>query len=689
MGKIRIGFADLTHTGKGLSSLMFPFGIASVASYAKKELGDQIELELFKYPNDLKRYLEETPPKIMCFANFYWTYNLSIAFAEQIKRKYPETVIIFGGPNYPRFLSDQQKILTNTPIDFHIYREGELSFVEIFKILKEYDFEVDSIKSKKIKIPNCHYVYGNEIIRGETSPKMPDIEKIPSPYLTGLMDKFFDNVLTPALQTTRGCPFQCAYCQESSIYFTKLSRYSSTRIKKELEYIAKRTKVPELQMADSNFGMYDVDLEISRIIADIQKKYDYPKYINVGTGKNRKELVIKVSSILKGTLMLFAAVQSTDPTVLKNISRQNVKLDDQIEIGKAGEKFGANTLSEIILCLPGDTLKAHLKSMCDMADIGINVVRSHQLIMLPDTELYSKENRKKFGMVTGFRVYPRCFGKYELFGESFSSFEIEEFCIGTDTMPFEDYLECRKFDLTVEIFYNSGIFYELFQLLSQKSIKVSYLIKKLHDTVSSNSALSDLYDGFVKVGKDNTWENKEELEKFLKQPGVFEKYSSGKLGNNEQLNYRALTFFKKMDVLHEIMYGIAKQILSEKGCLNDEDIMYLDELCEFSLLLKGDILSLDLDTTKHFHFDFIKLISHKFDAQPLSFKLKNGIKIRAIHSQEQKDFITGYLKQYGTSIDGLGLVLSRCHINKIYREAVKVEEDALKQQNSACQTKKI
>lgn len=35
---------------------------------------------------------------------------------------------------------------------------------------------------------------------------------------------------------------------------------------------------------------------------------------------------------------------------------------------------------------------------------------------------------------------------------------------------------------------------------------------------------------------------------------------------------------------------------------------------------------------------------------------------------EQKELISGYINQYGSSIDGLGLILSKSHINKLYRE---------------------
>ena len=78
--KIRIGFADLTHTGRGVSSIMFPYGVSLVASYAIKKFKGQIEADIFKYTEDFKSYLEKTPPKIVCFSSYHWTTELSYEF---------------------------------------------------------------------------------------------------------------------------------------------------------------------------------------------------------------------------------------------------------------------------------------------------------------------------------------------------------------------------------------------------------------------------------------------------------------------------------------------------------------------------------------------------------------------------------------------------------------------------------
>ena len=66
----KITFADLTHTGQLVAANTFPLGISMVAAYAKKHLGDEIDAEVFKYPDDFSKYLDSQTPTIACFSNF-------------------------------------------------------------------------------------------------------------------------------------------------------------------------------------------------------------------------------------------------------------------------------------------------------------------------------------------------------------------------------------------------------------------------------------------------------------------------------------------------------------------------------------------------------------------------------------------------------------------------------------------
>ena len=76
--------------------------------------------------------------------------------------------------------------------------------------------------------------------------------------------------------------------------------------------------------------------------------------------------------------------------------------------------------------------------------VPFTTLSMYQLMILPGTELGSQETKHKYDMKTKFRVVPRCYGSYEVYGKETNVAEIEEICTSHNTLSFADYLECRK-----------------------------------------------------------------------------------------------------------------------------------------------------------------------------------------------------------------------------------------------------
>jgi radical SAM superfamily enzyme YgiQ (UPF0313 family) len=617
---VKIAFADMMHHGHSCNAM--PYGVALVAAYAEKYSGEHFDYKIIRVPEKLTSYVEAENPEIVCFSNYIWNTGLSCAMAERVKCRNPSAIIVFGGPSYPLDRESQEAYLRQNPyIDFYIFKDGEVAFNELFRALKEKNFDVEAIKGEKTRLPNCHFIAEGTFIDGPLLPVIENLEDIPSPYLEGMLDDFFEEGFIPLTQTTRGCPFQCTFCQDGDTYASRVKRYAPERIAAEMRYIAERVKVPQLLLADLNFGMYKQDLATCQIIADLRREFDWPQVIDIN-GKNQKERILEAARIIDGpdlsggATMLVAAVQSTDEEVLRQVKRENVSTDAMVGVAKEGRRAGSNSFSEVILCLPGDSKKAHFKTISDLIDCDVNVVRSHQFIMLPGSEAATRQNREKYKMQTRFRVTPRTMTPYEAFGETFYAPEIDEICVGNSTMSFESYLECRLFNLTIEIFYNYGIFYELYSFLRRNEISIPELILTLHQRVTSeDSPLADIYRGFSRETNE-IWDCREELEKFLEQPGVPEKLMSGELGNNEQLLYRAQAIFRHMS----------------------------------------------------FHYAFDRLLSCQFEADPLTFSLSKKVQMEFAHSDEQKKLINGYIQVYGLDDYGLGNILAgQTNVNRFYR----------------------
>jgi radical SAM superfamily enzyme YgiQ (UPF0313 family) len=674
----KVYFADLTHTGQAIASNTFPLGVAFVASYAKRKLGNLLETEVFKYPEEFAKAVESNRPDIACFSNFSWNSDLSLSFAKRIKEKYPQTIIVFGGPNYPIVANEQEAFLRENPvIDFYVWLEGEQAFVDLYHALEAADFDVQALKANKTKVAGVHYVGEQGFTRSELGLRLQDLTETPSPYQTGMMDKFFDGILIPMLQTNRGCPFTCTFCTEGAGYYNKVRWSSHDRVEKDLTYISDRVEVPDLIVVDSNFGMYKQDIDICHTIADLQEKKGWPKYLHVSAGKNQKERVLKAAEIVNGAINLSATVQSIDDLVLENIKRRNISLDSLLDMSKEAERLGANSYSEVILCLPGDTRDAHFRSIRAMIDADVNFLRMYQLMLLPGSEMSGEASREKFGFVSRYRVLPRCFGVYELFGESFSVAEIEEICVAHNSMAFEDYLECRALNLSVEIFYNSGIFREIIEFLKLRGLSASEFIERVYSAARNpDSPLFDLFAGFLEENLANLWDSRADLAHFVADPGTVTKYIAGEHGNNELFKYRSLAFFRRQSDLHNVAFGVARDYLLEEDICDDLTAKYLDQLKRYSMLRKDSMLEVERAEKETFDFDFVSLERENFGVEPSEFARSKAVEIEFSHSPEQSELISTYIHQYGTDVVGLGRILIRSHVNKLYRQTGRVGEQS-------------
>lgn len=525
---IKIFLADLNHDGHNVKT--YPYAVGCIAAYAIKEFGCKVEIDIFKSSKELIKNLLSNPPHILGFSNYIWNLYLSYDIIKKIKSIYPEMIIVMGGPNYFEDREEQTKFLKRYDlIDFYIYHEGEIPFIEMLKTLDLYKFNVTSLKEELRGLPGCHYIYKDTFIAGDEVEKIKDCDSIPSPYLTGIFDKFFkDDRLVPLMQFLRGCPFSCTFCVEGIKYYNNLGHFSIERFLKELEYTAQRLKKDlTLHLADANFGMYKEDINLCKEIAKIQKKYGWPKIIIASTAKNNQDRVIEAVKILNGALRFGISLQSTDENVLNNIKRKNFSLETSKELVHQMDKLNKVSYSELILGLPGETIETHLNSIKSVVEADISRIQMSPLLLLPGTEVESNKSRKLYELKTKFRILPRCFSHYHVKDTSIPVAEIVEMAIENNKMSFEDYLYCKQFQLSIELFYNDNYFLEIFGLLKNLKLSVFEFIKYCHELLPEYPEdLKNLYSGLVETVKNELWDSRELLEKFVSEENNLNNYAA-------------------------------------------------------------------------------------------------------------------------------------------------------------------
>ncbi|MFQ5481365.1 MAG: B12-binding domain-containing radical SAM protein [Nitrospinaceae bacterium] len=656
--------ADLTHTGTVVSANFFPLAIGYVGAYLQKTFPDSVHVELFKYPEDLADALERRVPPIIGFSNYSWNLNLSYEFIRQIKKRHPQVVAVMGGPNYGLTPEEKKEFWSRYPlVDFYLVFEGEKPMAGLFGLLQKHGMDCRALKARRPPIANAHYWVDGEFVQGENLPRQ-DLAVLPSPYLAGLLDKFFDGVLVPMLSTTRGCPFRCTFCSEGNEHYNRVSKGDD--LKEELEYIAARVgKMKDACLTDANFGMFREDIEKARTLAAVQEKYGWPLNMFISGGKNQKERVMEVAAILNGAMHTGGAMQTTDPEVLKLIKRDNISLEEFSSM--AEEAANVQSYTELILSLPGDSKRAHTQSLRDMVGIGVNRVRMYQLIMLPQTEMNIKKTRDTYGMQTRFRLMPRSYGRYQAFGGKFCAVEYEEICVGNNTLPFADYLDCRELDLTVEVLNNGGLFYEVTGLCKEMDLSWFDVMYGFHERRRNfNAQLNWLYDTFRKESEKGLWDTPEEL--IEQVSGEMDVYLANEEGSNEMAKGKTRAVFRLLKDLHDLLFDVLEEEFRKMGQWSPDLSLYLNDLKRYSLCRKQNLLDITAVGRESFSFDIPALSAQQFLGSPVPFKLDQPETLVFQHDPGQVELIASYKKQYGETFDGLGRILMRAQYQSLIRK---------------------
>ena len=684
---LRIWLADLTYTQQTVAADVMPNAIGGIATFTESRVDLHHPVRLFKYPEKLIEALEkETRPDIIGFSNYVWNFALSYGFARVIKEIYPETIVIFGGPNYPTDEREQEEFLRiHGDIDFYIIKEGELAFARIIERLVENGKDIGAVQ--KEGIPSVHSVGADKETRlSQKTERISELSQIPSPYILGKLDEFFDGTLLPIVQTNRGCPFSCTFCVEGVTYYNKVYANSQHKIDAELELIGERMQAlqesggrNDLFIADSNFGMYKQDLNTCRTLSSTQKRYGWPEYINVATGKNKKERVLEASEILGGALRLSGSVQSLDQEVLGHIKRSNISAEGLMDLALDASKLGANTYSEIILGLPGDTVEKHVSTINTVIDAGFTNIFLFQLMLLPGTELATPQAVTKYGMEIKHRVLPRCYGHFNVSEKRIVAAEIESICVANNTLSFDDYLYCRKLHLIVTVFYNDSVFGTLPKLLRLLGIPVFAWIEALFRQTPSQ-ALEQVFESFISSTQKELWDSREELEEFIQKPGVVEQFIAGELGNNLLFVHKSLAITHHVRDLAELAHKAMGECLARFVApnLHENISSFVDEAILYHVLRAENIFdNSDNEIEAEFRFNIPEFEKASEIREVDDCKLPTPQRFKFNLENDQRALIERYVGIYGDSVVGIGRILSKVYVRKLFRKCSVVGAESL------------
>jgi len=428
-----------------------------------------------------------------------------------------------------------------------------------------------------------------------------------------------------------------------------------------------------LRIADSNYGMFERDIEISRYIGQMQRDYGWPTFIDATTGKNRPDRIIKSVEQVSGALVLYQAVQSLDEDVLRKVKRQTIKLEGYkaLEVHMRGR--GLRSVSDLILGLPGESLTSHLRGLHSLLDSNIHQMHNFQAMMLKGAEMETVESRQMFGFDTRFRVLPKNFGIYD--GEKV--FDVEEIIVATDTLPFEDYVSARKWHLVSSVFWNDGWFADVVRFANAHGIKNSeWWSAMLPAMENGNETVRGFLASFVAETTGELFPTREACVAFYSEDENFRKLQTGEIGDNLMYRYRALASFYLWDDICATAMNATRELLLSKGIrdqMADFDRLWA-EFSQFVRLrhasghVKGQILS---PAAAQFHYDFPAWLAQSDLTHPGQFYADEPAEFDFRLTAEGLRDMESAIDIYTTQVKGLSKLVTRINVDSQVRRCFR------------------
>jgi len=677
---IRIFLGDLTYNTIGMSTEVFPLNIGYISAYCTKRFGSKVDITLFKYIDELEAAIYENPPDILGLSNYVWCHRIGLEMFDLVRSQNPNVITVWGGPNFPQDLESQQSFMKNcSSVDFYVPIEGEIGFsniVEEVLNISELDYKKEILFKKPIdgcisRNPDSSLQFSIPEIRTK------ELDEIPSPYLTGLMDKFFDGKLTPMIQTNRGCPFTCTFCVDGADTVNRVNQFGLERVSSELNYIGEHVtnNIHSLHISDLNFGMYPRDLEICDDIVGIQKKYDYPHKIISTTGKNKKERIIQAIEKLNGTMSLSMSVQSMDEQILKNIRRSNISVDHMLALQPAIKKVGLVTDSEVILALPGETYQTQITTLRKLLAAKLDFVEVYSCMLLNGSELNTPEQRKKWNFQTKFRILPRDFTTLR---NGKNVIETEEIVVGSNTLSFEEYIELRTLSFSIYV-TNIGIVYDsLLKFLRENNIEVFDLFFQMMKQIdSSPPSAQKIFDSVKNDVTDELWDSPEDIQTHYQEQEEYEKLLSGEAARNVMQYHSALVRYSCMDEWTQFAGNIVFGLMKRKKIISYELENQLKNIINYCIGLGHNTLGDDrMSTNPEFLFDYdIKnWLTDKNNKTLSRFKLDKKRTVSFQFSNNDSKVIQDELDRQNTD-SGIGQALKNIHLQTQFRKPKAISQN--------------
>lgn len=381
-----------TSAAKGINKATIepPLGIGYLATFLIKNGFESsvIDANILNLSNEAILERIKKDPQIIGVSFNVVSAIAAFELVKFLKAKFQNTVFIAGGP-HPTSIPDM--CINEFEFDVVCVGEGEETLLEIARNIstgKENPFKgvagiyfKDSVKDEVIINPPRNLI--------EDLDSLPFVDFSLLPELSMYKSRSRGSPAGVIL-TSRGCVYQCVYCNKN--IFRKTHRMRSVEnVIAEIAYQIKNFHIKQLDFLDDNLTF---DHAYANSLFDKIIENDFNIFINLQNGVRAdlvdEGLIIKMKK--SGVFKVSMGVESGDALVQKRI-KKNLNLNKVLESTRLFKKHGIKVYGNFMFGLPYDTKESMRRTMDFALRMDPDIANFMIAIPLKGTELYELASR--------------------------------------------------------------------------------------------------------------------------------------------------------------------------------------------------------------------------------------------------------------------------------------------------------
>lgn len=338
-------------------------------------------------PEEFEAIIRKEKPDIVGFSILMDFYGDSAHIAASIVKKIAPSIITIVGGVYAT--ANPNKVMQDDNIDYIVVGEGEVALTELIAKLRDDDRCPPYPKG-------VWYRHDKTIVDGGHSDLITDLDKYPYPaYHLIDYDAYSHHAERKSLEgppeypyarilTSRGCPFNCCFCQVNRIQGRSFRPRSADNVLGEIDWLIKDYGVRSIIFDDDNLL---TDRKRAAAIFEGLCKYDIKwKMIATAAFLLDDELIELMAR--SGCIYLDIAIESGCERILNEIIDKPLKLDKALAVIKKLKEVGIYVAANFVVGFPGETWEEIRSSIAFAERCGADYIKIFNAVPLPGTRLY-------------------------------------------------------------------------------------------------------------------------------------------------------------------------------------------------------------------------------------------------------------------------------------------------------------